>query len=82
MQLSEAKLVRPMNQDRISTWDVDTSFNDCGADQDVVTLVIEIGHHLFQCPLCHLTMSNANPCLRHNLLDMLCGSVDRFHFIV
>ena len=47
---------------------VDAGFYDRGADEDVVTLVIKIGHYLLEFTLGHLAVSDADASLGINLL--------------
>ncbi len=60
MELGETELVGPVDDDGVGGGYVDAAFDDGGADQDVVALVIEVEHHLLQLPLAHLSMGDAD----------------------
>ena len=82
VQLRKSELVRTVNDDGVRAGNVDAGLDDRGAHQDVVTLVIEVGHDLFQFPLRKLSMGHAHAGFWYQFLQMLAGLVDRLHFIV
>ena len=60
MELRQSEFVSTFNQDGIRVGNVDAGFNDGAADQNVVSLVVEIRHHPFKFCLSQLTMGYAD----------------------
>ena len=68
MQLSQTEFVSAMHDDGIGRWNVDTGFDDRGAEQDVGALRNKIPHDLFQIALMHLPMRDEHSRLRQQCL--------------
>ena len=60
VQLRQAKFVGPLNDDGVGAGDVDTGFDNGGADQHIEPLVVEVRHDLLKLALAHLTMSHSH----------------------
>ena len=56
VQLGKSKLVSALNDNGVRVGDVDARLNDGGAQQDMVPLMVEGGHHLFQLGFAHLAV--------------------------
>ncbi len=82
MQLRQAKVIGPLNDDGIGGRYVDTGFDNGGTDQHVETLMVEIVHHTFQITLTHLTMANSDTRFRHQFAETLRRFLDIFNVIV
>ena len=68
MQLSEPEFVCSVDNDGIRAWYIYSRFDDRRAHQNVVALVVKIRHHFLKFSFWHLTMGDANSCLRDQLL--------------
>ena len=65
MQLGEPKLVGTIDENSISSGDVDTAFDDRGTHQQVATMMIKIQHHLFEIFFLHLSVDDTYPRIGH-----------------
>ena len=65
MQLRHSHAVGPVNDDGVGTRYIYPAFDDCGADQQIKSLVIKVLHHPFQFPFWLLAMGNSNRSLRY-----------------
>ncbi len=82
MQLRQAKLVGPLNDDGVGAGHVDTGFNNRAGNQNIEAAVVEVAHDLFQCALGHLAVAYADAGLRHQLGQIGCVFLDGFYLVV
>ena len=82
MKLGKSELVGTMNNDGVGAGDVDAGFNYGGANQQVVTFVVKVGHDFLQFPLWHLTVGNRDSSLGDNLLEEFSSLINGFDFVM
>jgi hypothetical protein len=68
MKLSQAEPIGSVDHNRVSGRNIDTGFDDGGAEQDINTLLMEISHDPFKIAFVHLAVGNINSCLWDKLL--------------
>ena len=76
MQLRETKFIGAFDQNCIGAGNIDTRFDNCGADQNIKALVVKVGHHLFQLLFAHLPVGNLNACLGNQPLQFIGCALD------
>ncbi len=81
VQLGEAKMVGAFDDDGVGGGNVDPGFDDGGAHQHIEALVMEVIHHPLQFALPHLTVTDGDPRLRHQLRQLVGGFLDVFDVI-
>ena len=82
MQLGQAKFVSPVHNDGIGVRNVDPGFDNRCAQKHIGALVIEVGHHLFQLALAHLTMADGDRRLWNQLLQFGGGVFNRTDLVM
>ena len=82
MQLRQSKFVGTIEDDGVGVGYVNAGFDNRGANQYVVALMVEIGHHLFQLAFTHLAVANAHASLGNEQADLFGGLFDGFYFVV
>ncbi len=82
MQLCQAELVGPVDDDGVGAGHVDAGFDDGGTDQHIEAPVIEVAHHRFQFPLAHLPVGNADAGVRDQFADVGRGPVHGVDIVV
>ncbi len=81
VQLGEAKMVGAFDDDGVGGGNVDPGFDDGGAHQHIEALVMEVIHHPLQFALPHLTVTDGDPRLRHQLRQLVGGFLDVLNVI-
>ena len=76
VELCQTEHIRPVDDQGIGTGDIESRFNDGGADQHVNFVVDEIHHDLFEFISGHLTMGHGNAGLRGEFLNGLSHAMD------
>ena len=67
VQLGQAESVRAFDNNGIGIGHINTGFDDGATHQDVVLLVVESPHHLFQLLFAQLPVGNPNTQVRQEL---------------
>ena len=81
VQLGEAKMVGAFDDDGVGGGNVDPGFDDGGAHQHIEALMMEVIHHPLQFALPHLTVTDGDPRLRHQLRQLVGGFLDVLNVI-
>ena len=68
MQITQAKLVCIVNNDRIYIWNIHTAFNNIGTNQHIIFFINKIKNPFFQFMTFHLSMRIANTQIRTKTL--------------
>lgn len=82
VQLRQAELVGPLDDDGVGARHVDAGLDDGRGDQHVEALVVEVAHHLFEFALAHLPVTDADPRFRHQFGEVGGTFLDGFHIVV
>ena len=82
MQLRQPEAVGALDDQRVRRRDVEPALDDGRRNQDVVLLVQELAHLLFELVLRHLPVHVHHPRLGHQALQLLPALVDRLHPVV
>ena len=82
VQLGQTELVGTVNDNGIGVGNIDAGFNDGGAHQHIVTLVVEIGHDLLKLTLTHLAMTGDDTRFGDQGLQITGGFLYGLHLVV
>lgn len=82
VQLGQTQAVCAVNDDRVGRGYVDSRFDDRGAQQNVITLLIEAFHDFFQLALRHLAVGYRDTRFRYQFFQACAAVVDGFDFVV
>ncbi len=82
VQLRQAHVVGPVDDEGVRRGHVDTALDDRGAHQQVEAPVVEIHHELLQLALAHLAMAHPNARFGNEGLNFRGHLVDRADFVV
>ncbi|CCJ79000.1 2C-methyl-D-erythritol 2,4-cyclodiphosphate synthase(EC:4.6.1.12) [Cronobacter muytjensii 530] len=82
MQLRKAKVVGALDNNGIGGRNIDTGFDNRGADQHVEALVMEVVHHPLQLTLAHLAVADGDTRLRYQVCQPLGGFLNILDVIV
>ncbi len=82
VQLSQAEVIRPFDDDGVRRRNVDSGLNDGGTHQHVKALVVEIVHYPLQLALAHLAVTNGDARFRHQLCQPVGGFLNIFNVVV
>ena len=82
VELREAEVVRPVDEDGVRRRDVEAALDDGGAEEHVVLPVHELRHHSFQLPLGHLSVGHRDLRLRHELRQVVQHAGDGLDAVV
>ncbi len=82
VELRQPEGVGAVDDHRVRGRDVDSALDDRGAEQQLVPLLHEVVHHLFELSHPHLPMRNANGDLRNELFELSLHRADRLDPVV
>lgn len=74
-------MVGAFDDDGVGGGNVDPGFDDGGAHQHIEALMMEVIHHPLQFALPHLTVTDGDPRLRHQLRQLVGGFLDVLNVI-
>ena len=64
IQIRQTKLIRAIDDDRVCVWNIETAFDDGGANEDICFPGYESRHHCFELVGIHLAVSDFNSGVR------------------
>ena len=76
VQLGKAEVFGSINNQSICVWNVDSSFDDRGGDQNIKLLFPEVNNYLLQSSLRHLPVCHSYASLRNQLCKIICSFFD------
>lgn len=82
VELGEAELVGIFDDEGISVGNVESGFDNSGADEDINFALDESDHNGFEFSLVHLTVTDGNTGLGNEFLDFFCDVIDAVHAVV
>ena len=82
VEICQTKPLRMVDQDGVGGGNVQTRFDDAGADEKVMLFANELKHHLLQILLSHLAVSHGQGGLRDKPFQMVGHGMDVLHPVV
>ena len=65
VQLAQAKALGAIDNQGVGVWNIDSGLDDRGRNQHIEALFPEVNHHLLECRLTHLPVSNGDARFGH-----------------
>ena len=82
IELGEAEAIGAINDDRVRVRNIETRFNDGGADQDLRLAAHKLTHDALQCALLHLPMPNHHARIGNKSANLLRRRLNRLNAVV
>ena len=82
VELREAELVGALHDDRVGGRDVDARLDDGRAEEQVVALLVELAHDVFELALAHLSVRDGDARFGNQCGELLAAVLDRLHLVV
>ncbi len=82
VELRQTELLRPVDDEGVGVGEVQPTFDDGRAEQNVHPRLGELDHDLLQLALAHLAVGDDNARLRHQLLQSFADDIDALHAVV
>ncbi len=80
--MRQAELLGAVDDERVGVGEVQTTFDDRRAEQNVDFGLGKVDHDLLQLPLAHLAVGDDDARFGHQLLQSLAHDVDALHPVV
>src|SRR5690625_274374 len=77
VKLRKAETIGRIDNDRVAVRDIDSRFDDCRADQNIVLAVDKFSHDPLELMFFHLAVTDDDPGFRHQLAQAGSDSFDR-----